>query len=512
MKSKLLKLTIAVFGAFALNMHAQTAPATLGAAIINDGFENWSGSPLMPTNWMKAPVTTMPTVATATLGIKQAVATGTLTASQSGSLAANIVNTASSYTPAIIGGNPVAVTAGKGYQVSYYARGKGTITCEITDGTAATSTVSYNAANGQSVNGKTWHHFYQTVIAPVTAANGQFVLKAKSTGTYTNGVTITGIDVDSFVVQPYTPVAQASLYDIEYTTAASGNSPFFAQKVNLTGGIVTNVVVGSTGPSGYYIQTKGANQWASALVFDQTNAPMVARGDSVNFGCSVDEYFNMTELVTITNFTVVSHGNPVPSPVVVTTLSMQDEKYEGMLVQATGMGVATCQTYSANYGEATAADGSGAPGTFDCKNGFYPPNGNATSGSAGNPGYVLTVGAKYCFTGNINYNFNSYMLVPRDSADIKAGVTTCSVGIDTYKNNLHANLFPNPMTNSLTVQLPFEAQNVKVSLVDVLGNEVLSNTTSGSVVNLNNVNLSAGVYMVKIVADGKTQITKVIKD
>jgi len=504
MKSKLLKLTMAVFTALAMNINAQ--PATLGAAIINDGFESWTAQ--TPNNWMKAPVTTIPAS-----GVKQALATGTLTASQSGTFACNLQNTVASYTPGIMGGNPIAVTAGMGYQVSYYARGKGTITCEVTDGSTATSSANYNAANGQSVNGKTWHHFYQTVVAPTTTTNAQFCLKVKSTTTYTatGGISIVGIDVDSFVVQPYTPVASASLYAIESTTLTSTNSPYYAQYITKTGGIVTDVIVGSTGPSGYYVQTSGSNIWAAALVFDQTNAPNVANGDSVTFGCSVDEYFGMTELVTITNFTKVSSGNAVPAPVVLTTQTMAQEQYEGMLVQIAGNGVSTCQTYSANYGQGTAADLSGVPGTFDLKNGFYPPNGTATAGSAGNPGYVLTVGTAYCFTGNINYEFNVYNLVPRCSTDVVSNATSCAVGIEKYSNTLSANVYPNPMTNILTIQLPFVAQKASVSFVDVLGNEVMSTTTSGSEISIKEINLPAGVYMVKIVADGKTQMTKIIK-
>ena len=71
MKSNLLRLTIAVFMAFAVSAQAQTPPATLGAAIINDGFESWTGS--TPNNWMKAPVTTIPAS-----GVSKSLATGTL--------------------------------------------------------------------------------------------------------------------------------------------------------------------------------------------------------------------------------------------------------------------------------------------------------------------------------------------------------------------------------------------------------------------------------------------------
>ena len=232
MKSKLLKLTVAAFVAMTTWMHAQS-PATLGTAIVTETFENWTGS--VPNNWEIGPANTI-----APANVQQVTNSSTVTPVQSGNYSCKLINTAASYTPGIIAGTTVAVSsptlnpsAPTAYQVSYYARGKGTITCEVTDGSAATTSANYGAANGQSVSGKGWHHYFQTIIAPTTTNNAQFCLKVKSTSTYTaaGGISITGIDVDSFVVRPYTPVANASLYDLEYTTAANGNSPFFGQSV-----------------------------------------------------------------------------------------------------------------------------------------------------------------------------------------------------------------------------------------------------------------------------------------
>jgi|ERR1700757_865030 len=509
MKSKLLKLTVAAFVAMTTFVHAQTAPATLGAAIVNEGFENWSGaSPNVPTNWEIAPANTIPAAQVA-----QVVTTSTATPVQSGIYSCKLVNTVASYSVGVFATNPVAVTAGTGYQISYYARGKGTINVEVTDGSAATTSANYVSTNGQTVSGKAWHHYYQTVTAATTTNNAQFCLKVKSTSTYTaaGGISITGIDVDSFVVRPYTPVANASLYDLEYTTAANGNSPFFGQSVLQTGGIVTNRIVGSTGPSGYYVQTTGSSAWGAALVFDQTNAPNVNIGDSVTFGCSVDEYFNMTELVSVTNFVNVSSGHPVTAlgqtTYSVNTQTLAQEQYEGFLVKIEN---ATINTYSANYGQGTMTDVySGVPCTFDFKNGFYAPNGSATTGSSGNPGYSPAIGTAYCVIGNINYEFSAYNVVPRDSGDIFKNCTV--LGIEKH-NSLNANVYPNPMANELNIQLPFAATKVSVSITDIMGREMIAPvTTSGTNVNVNNVNLNAGTYFVKITADGKTQITKVVK-
>ncbi|HXU28225.1 MAG TPA: T9SS type A sorting domain-containing protein [Bacteroidia bacterium] len=509
MKSKLLKLTVAAFVAMTTFVHAQTtAPATLGAAIVTETFENWSGaSPNVPANWEVAPANTI-----AAANVQQ-VTTSTVTPVQSGTYSCKLINTASSYTSGILAGTPVSVTAGMGYQISYYARGKGTINVEVTDGSAASTFTNYATANGQTVSGKAWHHYFQTVTAATTTNNAQFCLKVKSTSTYTasGGVSITGIDVDSFVVQPYTLTPNASLADLEYTTAANGNSRFFGQSVVKTGGIVTAQILGSTGPSGYYVQTTGSTAWGAALVFDQTNAPNVSVGDSVTFGCAVDEYFNMTELVSVTNFVNVSSGNPVTaltnSANGVNSQTLAQEQYEGFRV---GIENATVNTYSANYGQGTITDAtSGVPCTFDAKTGFYAPHGSATSGSSGNPGYVLTVGTTYCMYGNINYEFSAYNIVPRDSGDIMKNCTVLGIA---KHSSLNANVYPNPMANELNIQLPFEATKVSVSITDIMGREMITPiATSGANVNVNNVNLNAGTYFVKITADGKTQITKVVK-
>lgn len=509
MKSKLLKLTVAAFMVFTVKTQAQTAPATLGAAIINNGFETWSSSaPIVPSGWEVAPASTIPAA-----NVTQVTNSSTLTPVQSGMYSCKLINTATSYTSGIMAGTATAVIAGgtgapvKAYQVSYFARGKGTITCEVTDGSASTTAANYGAANGQSVSGKGWHHYYQTIIAPTTTNNAQFALKVKSTGTYTNysGVSITGIDVDSFVVRPYVPIA-ASLYSIQYTTASSGNSPFFGQFVTQTGGIITDIVLTSTTPSGYYIQTSGSNAWAGVLVFDQSNVLNVTRGDSVTFTCAVDEYFNMTELVQVSNFAVVSHNNPIQSTPINTQI-IQQEMYEGMLVNIQGAAV---QTYSANYGQGTIADASGVPCTFDFKGGFYPPNGNATSGSTGLPGYVPTLSTvPYCVTGNVNYEFSAYNIVPRDSNDIRKNCTV--LGVEKH-NNLNAVTYPNPVASQFNITLPFSASKINVSFTDVLGKEVMTNNNlSGSQIAISDINLPAGVYVVKIIADGKTQVVKVIK-
>ncbi len=88
-----------------------------------------------------------------------------------------------------------------------------------------------------------------------------------------------------------------------------------------------------------------------------------------------------------------------------------------------------------------------------------------------------------------------------------------TMGLNSIKESNSFSVYPNPMVNELNIKLPFIAQKVTVSLVDVLGKEIVSsNINMGSEVSLKEDNLTAGIYFVKVVADGKIlQTVKVIK-
>src|SRR5665213_2450701 len=153
MKSKLLNLTVAALMVFTIKTQAQTpayAPAPLGAPTLFEGFESWTGG--APTNWMQAPTTTLPAGA-----VTQAV-TSTATPAEEGTMACNIQNTSTTYSYMATGAT-YSITAGMGYQITYYARGKGTISVGVATGTVNT------APGGESVSGKGWHQYQQTVIA-----------------------------------------------------------------------------------------------------------------------------------------------------------------------------------------------------------------------------------------------------------------------------------------------------------------------------------------------------------
>jgi len=120
--------------------------------------------------------------------------------------------------------------------------------------------------------------------------------------------------------------AQLSIYDIQFTNAADGASPYAGSDVDCGGGVVTQIYQGSkprlvlqdpNSASGWGgIQVKG---WQGAATFDG-----ISVGDWVSFNtCLVAEYKGTTFLQygfdgRASSFNILSGGNPVPAPLAVT--------------------------------------------------------------------------------------------------------------------------------------------------------------------------------------------------
>ena len=450
--------------------------------IFQSSFENWTTtSPIVPTDWMGSKTNLSPDSVIRS------------TTAFAGSYSVQLDRNIDSVKRFSVLANS-AIVQGKAYQVSYFAKGKGELEIGLFSGKITNGYYGFiYAANKTISSNSSWTRYSQSVIADTTNANGQFFLGVR----YVNSAD--HLLVDSVSITEYTPQT-VSLYNIQFTTLTNGASPYYGQIVNCPGGIVTAVYNGTGGTqSGYYVQNTGSgnNIWAGVQVYDYTN--LVSMGDSISFTCLVDEYFGNTELqpAQVSNFVKHSSGHTLPIPHVLPTDSLNEtagnttaaEKYEGLLVSTATL--STCQTYTASYGQGTINDGTGA--TQVDKQIFA---------------YNYQINQKYKVTGVVatNYGWN---IEPRFIADIDS---TTSVGIDKYNITLRANVYPNPVENNLTIQLPVDAEKIDVSIIDVLGREVMSvNPSSGNEIILQNINLPAGIYILKIIADNKQQLVKITK-
>jgi hypothetical protein len=160
----------------------------------------------------------------------------------------------------------------------------------------------------------------------------------------------------TIVVSMWALVVEASpisIYDIQYTTAASGNSPYANQLVDCTGGIVINKWVGGSTKL-TLCDPANPTAWGGIIakaLSGEFNSVQV--GDWVSFtGILVEEKSGNTQLSPATGsvINIVSSGNALPAAIDITASSFS-EQYESMMVKVsdveiTAMGIGK---YGDNY-------------------------------------------------------------------------------------------------------------------------------------------------------------------
>jgi predicted extracellular nuclease len=137
----------------------------------------------------------------------------------------------------------------------------------------------------------------QTVTVPASATtSGEFIISVINTDNLC-GWNLGIIDSVSISATILPPPTITSIYDIQYTTDASGDSPE-AGNVVTTSGIVTGVIAFGGDIDRFFIQD-GDGAWNGIYVYE--NGYPVALGDSVEVTGTVTEYFGLTELTFVTN-------------------------------------------------------------------------------------------------------------------------------------------------------------------------------------------------------------------
>jgi len=282
-------------------------------------------------------------------------------------------------------------------------------------------------------------------------------------------------DTVSFTVNTAGP-AVTSIYDIQFTTDPSGNSPLMDQTVT-TAGIVTGFHA-----SGYFVQS-GFGQWNGIYVYD--NQHPVAIGDSVIVSGTVKEYYNLTEISSVTNFVLTTTGNALPAPVVINCQALNTEPYEGVLSKVLN---AKCVNPNAGFGMWKIDD---ATDTAKVHNLLFA--------------YTAVLNTYYNITGPIHYTFNEYRIEPRNADDVQ--VVT---GINDPENNSMVSIYPNPVLDILNIKSEKVITNLNV--YDVAGKLMFSAPVNNTMYSIQTEKYTNGVYLLEMVyTDGQIYSTRFVK-
>jgi predicted extracellular nuclease len=288
-----------------------------------------------------------------------------------------------------------------------------TVSAAITDdGTIASATLTYNTGSTDA----------DVTMSNTTGDTYTGTIPAQTAGT-TVTFSITAVDNDdstttstesSYLVNP-TGGEITAIYDIQYTTDSSGDSPLNGETVTISG-IVTAEFWGSSSNRYLYVQD-AEGPWNGVVCFEyggwdtfdfSSSAGMVhsvAEGDSVTVTGTVDEYYNLTEIVDVTE--VIIHGPAVNmiSPAVVTpgqimTGGSETEAYEGCLVEIDNV---TVDNADLNNGEWSVTHGTNSVRVDDIWDYYYfPESGQALAEVVG----VMT------------YTYSDAKLEPRLARDV----------------------------------------------------------------------------------------------
>ncbi len=194
-----------------------------------------------------------------------------------------------------------------------------------------------------------------------------------------------------------------TIYDVQYTTDPSGNSPYLDSTVTVSG-----IVIATDNSSKHFIQD-GDGAWNGIYVYDSGNTYTI--GDEISITAEVNEYYNQTQLYNVDTVIVASSGNTPPAPEVLTTFVVSSEEaYEGVLVKVMN---ATCVDTADSYGEWEVDDGSGPCVADDIFYGFSP-----------------TLGTAYDVAGPVAYTYSAYKIEPRDASDIVEAGTGPALDVD----------------------------------------------------------------------------------
>lgn len=173
------------------------------------------------------------------------------------------------------------------------------------------------------------------------------------------------------------------------------------QQAQLTGAFtgltkVTNGIV--TGVFGSLATIQDGTGAYSGIWMYGSNVNLTV-GDEVEITGVITEYFSLTE-ITSPSVVILSQGNALPAAEVLTTASVADEQWEGVLVQVTG----DVTNAALGNNEWSLSDGSGDVRVDD--RGY-----NALL-----TGEVIA-GATWQVTGPLDYSFNNFKIQPRTAGD-----------------------------------------------------------------------------------------------
>jgi endonuclease I len=263
--------------------------------------------------------------------------------------------------------------------------GTGTISATLnwgTEYTNLTNSITMNSAEDV---------FTAQIPAQANEADVYFSITANDdNGTYT-GVTY---------MYHVEAIFAGTIQTIREVQGEQAASPFENQVVTISGVVTANF------GDGFFLQD-GPGAWDGIYVYDVLN-PKV--GDSIILSGTIKEYYDLTELVDVTDYYLISQNNTLPEPIML-TIDELDESYEGVLINIPS---GTCTSTDEGYGMWEVSDNTGYLKIHNNQVFEFTPTLNET----------------YSISGPLKWDYGEWKIELRSSNDIAEGVDLIKPEID----------------------------------------------------------------------------------
>ena len=134
----------------------------------------------------------------------------------------------------------------------------------------------------------------------------------------------------------------------------------------------------------------------------------------------------------------------------------------------------------------------------------------ATSGTESfDSGYFTGAGNTFTYTFN-QVGSTNYVCDPH-AGNMNGTVTVTSTAGITKNNLLSFDMYPNPVSDMLTVQLPIGTEKAEVSIFDYTGRLVSLKTISYNDATIDIQSISKGIYMIRVATNTKIGVQRFIK-
>ena len=335
-----------------------------------------------------------------------------------------------------------------------------------------------------------------SLVPEITLSEGATGYPASGdTVDFTLPVTFTVTAEDKLITQEWTItisekiIPDMSIYNIQYTTETSGDSPHINKQVRVTG--IVTAIDSLLDFNGYFLQDS-TSTWNGIYVYDP-NRDSTEPGDSLTIVATVAEYYNVTQVSGIVEFIENSTGNTLPDPLVITTGVTNPERYEGVLVTIEN---AECTNNNPGNDEVEMNDGSGVIIVDDY---IYDYTDTV----------VFTKSNIYRITGVMYYSSGDYKIIPRNVNDIE-DVTD----VNDIFTGVNIQIYPNPnngLFRLIVNNTKSESPGIEIMNIhgQILFRNVINNSTGFSK-SIDLTKFGKGLYLLRINDGNNTKVEKIL--